>query len=395
MHTSASPQVPPTDNHRTRRVRDLFPVSDWFGHHAMRSFPIMLFLALVCVPTIALVTFSANISATRFTVAAWIFAAYFAVAWLLLLGIIVQPMHVTRTMLALVAIIALATQVPLAIVLESALQSTDATLGLSIATVGIPEELVKAIPVLAIAVLYHRRNLMPRDYLFLGALSGLAFGAAEVVHYFTTNSVAAFYHTVQSASPAIRHLIATGHSAPASIFTVLVGPVWFFIIEFVWRFVTDPITHACWAGITGYFIGLAMTRRYAWYLIAWVGLVIAAVLHGLNDWSRVNGHPLWILIVVASALLFLCYAKVGARVDQQFEAALPPVFRTGRTPAPEVPAAPHGQPARAPAEGQPAQAPADRQPAGAQAGRGLSVPAQQLPATTAIGGRLDRPWWMP
>jgi len=395
MHTSTDPRVPPAGNHRTGRVSDLFPLSDWFGHHALRSFPIVLFLALVCVPTVALVTFSADISASRFTAAAWIFAAYFAVAWLLLLGIIVQPMHVTRPMLALVVAIALATQVPLAIVLETALQSTDATLGLSIATVGIPEELVKAIPVLAIAVLYRRRNLMPRDYLFLGALSGLAFGAAEVVHYFTTNSVAAFYQTVQSASPAIRHLIATGHSAPASIFTALVGPVWYFIIEFVWRFVTDPITHACWAGITGYFIGLAVTRRYEWYLIAWVGLAIAAVLHGLNDWSRVNGHPVWILIVIASALLFLCYARVGARVDQQFAAALPPVFRTGGMTAPEVSAPTHGQPVPAPAERRPVPAPADGQPDRTPAARGLPVPAQQQPATTALGGRADRPWWMP
>jgi RsiW-degrading membrane proteinase PrsW (M82 family) len=379
------PRIPPAEKHRTGHISDLFPLSDWFGHHALRSFPIVLFLALVCVPTVALVTFSANISADRFTAAAWIFAAYFAVAWLLLLGVIVQPMHVTRPMLALVVVIALATQVPLAIVLESALRSTDATVGLSIATVGIPEELVKAIPVLAIAALYRRRDLMPRDYLFLGALSGLAFGAAEVVHYFTTNSVAAFYQTVQSASPAIRHLIATGHSAPASIFTVLVGPVWFFIIEFVWRFVTDPITHACWAGITGYFIGLAVTRRYAWYLIAPVGLAIAAVLHGLNDWSRVNGHPVWILIVVASAMLFLCYAKVGARVDQQFAAALPPVFRTGRLAVGEV---------GAPADIQPAPAPADSEPGQPPTRPRVTVPAQQLPASTALGS-MERPWWMP
>jgi hypothetical protein len=27
-----------------------------------------------------------------------------------------------------------------------------------------------------------------------------------------------------------------------------------------WRFLTDPISHACWAGIAGYFIGLAVQR---------------------------------------------------------------------------------------------------------------------------------------
>jgi RsiW-degrading membrane proteinase PrsW (M82 family) len=44
----------------------------------------------------------------------------------------------------------------------------------SIYSVGLPEELAKAIPVLAVAVIYQlarRHELMPRDYLFLGAVS--------------------------------------------------------------------------------------------------------------------------------------------------------------------------------------------------------------------------------
>jgi RsiW-degrading membrane proteinase PrsW (M82 family) len=363
-------------------MSDLIPLNDWFRHHALRSFPVLLFLTLLCVPAIALVIFSANISATRFTVSAWIFAAYFAAAWLLLLGIIVRPDYVTRPMLALVIVISLVTQVPLAIFLETALHSTDTTFGLSVATVGVPEEVVKAIPVLVVAVLYRRRVLMPRDYLFLGAVSGLTFGAAEVVHYFTTNSVAAFYQTVQSASPAVRHLIATGHSAPASVFAVLVGPVWFFIIDFIWRFVTDPIIHACWAGVTGYFIGLAATRRYPWYLVAWIGLAIAAILHGLNDWSRVNGHPAWIFLTIASGVLFLGYSRVGARTDQQFVGGLPPFFRIRPMLTRQVPA-PASEQFKTPA------------------GRHAATPAEQLQATSALqtntapGIRTTRPWWQP
>ena len=78
-----------------------------------------------------------------------------------------------------------------------------------------------------------------------------------------------------------------------------------------WRFLTDPITHACWAGLTGYFIGLAAK----WYTVSWIELVIAAILHGLNDWSRVNGHWLWIVVTTVSGILFLGYAKVGSRSD--------------------------------------------------------------------------------
>ena len=67
-----------------------------------------------------------------------------------------------------------------------------------------------------------RRELAPRDYLFLGAVSGLVFGASEVVHYFTVNGVEQFYLTVQSALPSIQQLIVTGHSAPDSVFAVLI-----------------------------------------------------------------------------------------------------------------------------------------------------------------------------
>ncbi len=372
---ASDPQDPSASRQSTRPVSDLFPLGDWFRHHALRSFPVLLFLTLICVPSIALVILDANLSARTFTVAAWIFAAYFAVAWLLLLAIIVRPDYVTRSMLAVVTVIALVTQVPLAIVLETALHSSDSTLGLSILTVGIPEELVKAIPVLVVALLFRRSVLMPRDYLFLGAVSGLAFGASEVVRYFTTNSVDAFYQSVQSATPSIKHLIATGHSAPSAVFAALIGPVWYFIVTFVWRFLTDPITHACWAGVTGYYIGLAATRRHSW-LVAFVGLAIAAVLHGLNDWGRVNGHPAWILVVIISGVVFLGYARVGARTDYQFAGLLPAIFSGHRAPAGEAPSVP-GRPAMTPTE------------------LGHVIPASRRPDSIPERSQTPRPWWQP
>ena len=308
--------IPLAKQRRAGQVNDLLPLGDWVRHHSLRSWPVLLFLVLICVPSIALVILGGNPSASTFDHVAWIFAVYFAIAWLLLLGVIIRPEHVTRTMLVVVTAIALATEVPLAITLETALHSSSAALGQSIFTIGIPEELAKAVPVLVVALIYRRRHgLMPRDYLFLGAVSGLVFGASEVVHYFTVNGIAEFYQAVQSAIPQIEQLLSSGHSASTSVFEVLIGPVLYFILDFVWRFVTDPVTHACWSGLTGYFIGLAVTGRYKWYQVVWIGLAIAAILHGLNDWSRVNGHPLWILVVLVSGILFLGYAKVGSRDD--------------------------------------------------------------------------------
>lgn len=351
----ADPLIPSRRQYRAGQASDLFPLGDWIQHHLLRRWPVVLFLLLICVPSVAVVILGAAPGAGAFTAAAWLFAAYFALAWLLLLGVIIRPDHVTRPMLLVVVVIALATQVPLALALETALHSSDTTLGLSIVTVGIPEELVKALPVLVVALIYRRTHgLLPRDYLFLGAVSGLVFGASEVVRYFTTNGVAEFYQTVHAAIPSIEHLIATGHPASTSVFAVLIGPVLYFIIDFVWRFLADPITHACWAGLTGYFIGLAATSRYRWYQVGWIGLAVAAILHGLNDWSRVNGHPVWILITIVSGVLLLGYARVGSRADQQFTQALPPAFRARRPQAGQGLGPGGGKPAGTPAEPGPA-----------------------------------------
>ena len=316
MPTRGPAPVPPRP---AGPVSDLLPLGDWVRHHTLRSWPVVLFLLLICVPSIALLVLGPSPGASTFDHVAWIYAAYFAVAWLLLLGVIIRPDHVSRPVLILVTAIALATQVPLAITLEVNLHADTAGLGPSIYSVGLPEELAKAIPVLAVALIYRlfrQRSLTPVDYLFLGAVSGLVFGASEVVHYFTVNGVAQFYLTVQAVLPSIQQLILAGHSAPDSLFAVLIGPVRYFILEFVWRFVTDPISHACWSGLTGYFIGLAASGRYRWYAVGWIGLVVAAILHGFNDWSRVNGHWLWIVVTVVSGVLFLGYAKVGSRGER-------------------------------------------------------------------------------
>jgi RsiW-degrading membrane proteinase PrsW (M82 family) len=351
MITMTPVHAPPPQQRPAGQVNDLLPLGDWIRHHSLRSWPVVLFLVLICVPSIALLILGPAPSASTFDHVAWIFAAYFAVAWLLLLGVIIRPDHVTRPMLALIAVVALATQVPLAVTLEVDLHAETAGLGPSIYSVGLPEELAKAIPVVVVALIYRRwvrHDLMPRDYLFLGAVSGLVFGASEVVHYFTVNGLAEFYTTVQSAVPQIDRLIVSGHSAPDSVFAVLIGPVRYFVLDFVWRFLTDPITHACWAGLTGYFIGLAASGRYKWYAVGWIGLVAAAILHGLNDWSRVNGHLLWIVVTLISGILFLGYAKVGSRGDQKSPEPWAPATGRHSLPTERPPATPAGTPAGRP-----------------------------------------------
>jgi len=160
--------------------------------------------------------------------------------------------------------------------------------------------------VIAVAV---RRRITPADYLFLGAVSGLVFGASEAEHYLTSGEGLVGGNPAQDIAAAL---------------------------GYVWRFPTDPITHACWAGITGYFIGLAVyaqrnSGQRKWYAVCWVGLAAAAALHGLSDWGTLNGHWAWVAIAVVSAILFLTYAKADPP-------ALPAAAAGGRTtPAVQTP----------------------------------------------------------
>jgi RsiW-degrading membrane proteinase PrsW (M82 family) len=265
----------------------LVPVKAWMRTPALVSWPAIMFVALVTVPPIGLVILGPNPTMGSFSDASWLFAFYFAVAWLLLIGAIVRPALVTRELLAVVVVLALAIEIPLAVALESALHATNANLLSSIVTIGLPEELAKAIPVLVIAAFF-RRRLSPVDYLFLGAVSGLVFGASEVERYITA--------VVQNTS--------SGNLTD--------GDAGVLILAYVWRFITDPISHACWAGLTGYFIGLAVSGTHKWYRVFWVGLAMAMFLHGLNDWNAINGNGAWVVVVAVSGVLFLAYAKAPA-----------------------------------------------------------------------------------
>jgi RsiW-degrading membrane proteinase PrsW (M82 family) len=388
------------------------PVRHWLRDPALRSWPVLLLVALVSVPPLGLVLLN-NATEARIRDIAWIFAAYFAVAWLLLLGVIVRPQHVSRAMLAAVAVVGIVTEAPIAIWLETELHAGTSSL-LDIFTIGVPEELAKAIPIVVVAWIWRRfwHTQTPRDYLFLGAVSGLVFGAAEVVHYF---------------SDVLGHLSGNATGPDLQALT----------LEYVWRFLTDPIDHACWAGITGYFIGLAITGQSRKYAVAPVGIGIAAILHGLNDWNPVNAHIAWVLVTLISVLLFLAYARAGAWLPQQAtgvpEQASPygytapwPVGHPAQSSGPQgVPAAPAAaapgapevwwQPAaarrpgesRAPQPPQTPQAPPSQPPPGRRVptGAGAGPPDRAAPhaaasqnsatlPTTRVEPRpRPKPWW--
>lgn len=203
-----------------------------------------------------------------------LFAAYFAAAWWLLLRTVLRPVSPGAAVTTGLVLLALFTQVPIAVLLEGLLDADTENLFAGILGVGVPEEFVKALPVAAVVLALRSRGrlLEPRDVLFLGVISGIVFGAAEAVHY---------------------------------VLDVPSGP-----LTTVWRLVANPAIHGAWAGIAAFFSGLAVRRDPAqWAPLAGLGLAIAAVLHGVSNW--LVGSWAWVAVAGVSALLLLAYSTVG------------------------------------------------------------------------------------
>lgn len=265
-------------NPRLPDVSTLFPWHAWTRDPALRSTTTWLFVALVAVPPLACTLLPST--GDDVSVAATVFAAYFAVVWFLVLRALVRPHAVRGAVLAAVTAVAVLVEGPIAVAMETALRSDTESLVPSVVTVGVPEELAKMLPVVVLVLWCRKRArpLPPREVLFVGAVSGLGFGAFEAISY------------------------VAGGASPTTTSEALVV---------VWRLLTDPVVHACWAGVAGYFLGLASYYRTPgpWFALAGVGLGVPAVLHGIND--VVAGGALWIVVTVVSALLFLAYARVG------------------------------------------------------------------------------------
>ncbi|GAA4809435.1 hypothetical protein GCM10023200_54040 [Actinomycetospora chlora] len=271
----------------------LVPWRAWLHHPALRTAPVVLVLALIVVPPLGL-----RLAADHLDAAVLLFAAYFGAAWWLVLRTVLQPVSPGRGLEGTLVGLALITQVPLAMWLEELLEADSEHLLAGIVTVGVPEELVKALPVAAIVLWLRSRGrlLAPRDVLFLGVVSGIVFGCAEAVHY-----VLDYYVDVVGRQDALAVL---------------------------WRLVANPVVHGAWAGIAAYFVGLAASREPAqWAPLAGLGLGLAAVLHGVSNW--VADSWAWVLVAGVSALLLLAYSTVGVPARVQADPPTTPIAFRG------------------------------------------------------------------
>lgn len=136
--------------------------------------------------------------------------------------------------------------------------------------VGFTEELAKAIPLLII--LYRAKEpLIPQTVVYYGLISGIAFGVWEGVEYQMTFNAEQEYTIA-------------------------------FYLNIL-RLTSLPFLHACWCGITGYFLSFANLYpkyRKGLYVLAFT---IPALIHGLYD--SISGWPVVSLFMVFIGLMLL------------------------------------------------------------------------------------------
>ena len=139
-------------------------------------------------------------------------------------------------------------------------------------------------------------------WMFLGTIAGLTFGVFEQAFY--TSQDILLINQARVSSQAVEAVLA-----------------------FAERVFVDGFQHAVWAGISAFFIGMAVNYKRRRVLLVLVGVSVPAVLHALNDWSQGAFNSLWpsIVIQAVSLLLFLGYTMSATSIERQVRQAA--VFR--------------------------------------------------------------------
>jgi RsiW-degrading membrane proteinase PrsW (M82 family) len=284
-----------------RRVplADLLPLHPWWCAGGWRQGGAALFLVMALAPFVLVQVTSDDTDVRRAAVG---FAVYFAVLWLIAIRALVRPERIGWPVFVGIVAFTTVAGVAFAIAVEKQLDASTDTLVGSIVTVGLPEEVAKALAVL-LCLRVGRGRWAPRTYLYAGALSGLAFGAAEAVTY-----------TVAYTS----HLdLAEGGLAVS-----------------LWRLVCDGLFHACMAGIVAFFIGLSAWYKAVRLQLIGFGLLVAGVLHGLYDhWAASWGGAALAAVTVCT---FVGYVRSDHRIGARLAGHLAP------PPQPAPPAWPTG-----------------------------------------------------
>jgi RsiW-degrading membrane proteinase PrsW (M82 family) len=298
------PGQPPRDELSTA-FHILVPIKSWLREPGWRQGLRLLVIAYALLPLIFLAIFSSSMSLTT---PGFLYSLYIAPLWAIVFWLLIRPGPITRQVIGIgvgIIIWVVVWLYAITIPIDSHLATPGRPIPFFAAIgVGYNEEITKALPVFVAAILLLKLKGMKLDvrmWMLLGTVAGLTFGVLEEKAY-TASAIL----NINSAS--------SNSQADAAV------------LEFAFRVFVDGFQHAIWAGVSAFFIGMAVNYpRRRWQLIAF-GVSIAAILHALNDWGVTNiGVWFWIGVQAVSLLLFLGYTMSATSIERQVRQT--PLFR--------------------------------------------------------------------
>ncbi|BAY10980.1 PrsW family intramembrane metalloprotease [Calothrix sp. NIES-2098] len=232
---------------------------------------------------------------------AWVLGVYYASIWGVVLQNLIRPKHFSWREILKCVLFTVFVGIPLLLFIQKVpvfsflYAATDwgfipRLIGFVLG-VGVLEEVCKALPIYLFFVRVGKLS-DPLTLAFYGTMSGLGFAISEGVVYSVVYA-----------------------------FGLVKGDIDFgaYVLTNTIRFVCLPLFHAIWAGIVGYFLGLASINPSRQVAIIVIGIAIAAILHGLYD--TFSGGFLGLAVMAFSILLFVAYLQHSQQMIEDLKQA--------------------------------------------------------------------------
>jgi RsiW-degrading membrane proteinase PrsW (M82 family) len=296
------PQLDVTKLERGSFFETLVPLKSWLHDKGWRQGLRLLIIPYALLPLLFLQVFA---SATSLGTPGWAYSIYVAPLWLIAFWYLIRPPSWGRIEVWIAVGVVIWEYVWLHAVtinVNDAFVKVTPTHPLTFPEaliVGFNEETSKAIPVLVAAALLltvRKQKLDPRTWMIMGTIAGLTFGVIEQSIY----------------TPQALNIVATAHNN--------ISQADFGALDFAFRVFVDGFQHAVWAGISGFFVGMAINYRRRRIPILLLGICIPAVLHALNDWTLTIFNTVWVTVFLVqgvSLLLFLGYTLSASDIERR------------------------------------------------------------------------------
>jgi RsiW-degrading membrane proteinase PrsW (M82 family) len=287
-------------------VHILFPVRSWLHLTPWRQGLRLLVIVYALLPLVFLAIFA---NSQSLTTPGWAYSLYIAPLWAIGFWLLIRPGQVKALEIEVgvgIIVWVLVWMNVVTVNVNGALHHAGESFTLPAALgIGFNEEITKALPILLAGLILRRwrgTRLDVRMWMFLGTIAGLTFGVFEQAFY--TEQDILLINQARISSQAVEAVLA-----------------------FAERVFVDGFQHAVWAGISAFFIGMAINYKRRRVLLVVVGVSVPAVLHALNDWSQTAFNSLWpsIIIQAVSLLLFLGYTISATSIETQVRET--PLFR--------------------------------------------------------------------